>query len=149
MFQNEQVCATLGGILTNAGSDDALQRNLDHWDQHGFGIWHFFDRQTEEFVGRAGLRHVTEGSSEIELSYTVMSEFWNQGYATEMSRQTLDVGFKELQLTEVVTFTLPPNVASRRVMEKLGFAFEREGTHADLPHVFYRMTAQQFRRATD
>ena len=39
----------------------------------------------------------------------------------------------------VVSFTLPGNLASRRVMEKLGFRFERETTYAGLPHVLYRL----------
>jgi ribosomal-protein-alanine N-acetyltransferase len=146
MFQDERVCATLGGVLTDARCDRALRRNLDHWDQYGFGIWHFFDRQTDAFVGRAGLRHhQTDNGSSIELSYTVMPEFWNYGYATEMSARILEVGFGELRLEEVICFTWVSNLPSRRVMEKLGFGFDREGMHAELPHVFYLMTAGQFR----
>ena len=142
MFQDEQVCATLGGVLSDEDADRALRRNLDHWDQHGFGIWHFFDSHPHAFVGRAGLRrHETE----VELSYTVMSEHWNCGFATEMSRAVLQFGFESLPLSEVISFTLPTNVASRRLMQKLGFIFEREGIHANLPHVFYRLTEEQFR----
>jgi len=48
--------------------------------------------------------------------------------------------FARSSLTEVVSFTLPHNTASRRVMEKLGFDFEREFYHASLPHVLYRLT---------
>lgn len=150
MFQDERVCATLGGVLTDARCDRALRRNLDHWDQYGFGIWHFFDRQTDAFVGRAGLRHhQTDDGSNIELSYTVMPEFWDHGYATEMSARILEIGFGELRLQEVICFTWVTNLPSRCVMEKLGFVFEREGIHAELPHVFYRMTAGQFRRSCD
>jgi RimJ/RimL family protein N-acetyltransferase len=148
MFQDERVCATLGGVLTDARCDRALRRNLDHWERHGFGIWHFFDRQTDAFVGRAGLRHhQTDSGRNIELSYTVMPEFWNQGLATEMSARILEIGFGELQLADVICFTWVTNLPSRRVMEKLRFVFEREGVHAELPHVFYRMTVGQFRHS--
>lgn len=142
MFQNEQVCATLGGVLSDEDADRALRRNLDHWDQHGFGIWHFFDRQSDGFLGRAGLRH---HEAEVELSYTVMPEYWNCGFATEMSRAVLQSGFELVRLTEVISFTLPTNIASQRVMKKLGFEFEHDGVHAELPHVFYRLTADRFR----
>jgi [ribosomal protein S5]-alanine N-acetyltransferase len=49
------------------------------------------------------------------------------------------VAFDVLRLPAVVTYTLPYNAASRRVMEKLGFEYEREVVHADLPHVLYRL----------
>ncbi len=48
-------------------------------------------------------------------------------------------------LSEVVSYTLPHNAASRRVMEKLGFSYEREIVHADLPHVLYRIQSPSSR----
>lgn len=145
MFQDERVCATLGGVLTDKQCDGALESNIDHWERIGFGIWNFFARDSGEFVGRGGLRHhKTETGIDIDLSYTVMADFWNQGYATEMSTRILEIGFGEFQMAEIICFTWPTNLASRRVMEKLGFVFERECIHSGTLHVFYRMTAEQF-----
>ena len=148
MFQDPIVTDTLGGVLSDERCAVALKNNLNHWRHYGFGIWHFYHSESGEFVGRAGLRRmelVPQGG--IELAYTVMSEFWNQGYATEMSREVLRVGFDVLHLPEIVTFTLPTNLASQRVMQKLGFEFDRDGEHAGLPHVFYRLGANQFRQS--
>lgn len=50
----------------------------------------------------------------------------------------LDVAFPRLALSDVVAFTLPTNHGSRRVMEKLGFSYEREIIYTGLPHVLYR-----------
>lgn len=145
MFQNEQVCATLGGTLSDEMVDRALRWNLDHWGQHGFGIWVFFWRESNEFVGRAGLRKVEiEGRPETELAYALLPAFWNDGLATEMSHEVLRTGFEELSLPNVLCFTLTTNLASQRVMQKLGFVYERDGEHADLPHVFYRLQLAQF-----
>ena len=66
---------------------------------------------------------------------------WNEGLATELGAASLAVAFGPLGLADVVSFTLPDNRASRRVMEKLGFAFERDTIHAGLPHVLYRLRA--------
>jgi [ribosomal protein S5]-alanine N-acetyltransferase len=149
MYQDPVVTATLGGVLSDERCESALINNLNHWRHYQFGIWHFYHNETGEFVGRAGLRHIelVPGGG-IELAYTVMPEFWNQGYATEMSREVLRVGFELLGLAEVEAFTLPTNLASRRVMQKLGFEFEREGEHAGLPHVFYRIDAEKFGRVS-
>jgi RimJ/RimL family protein N-acetyltransferase len=50
----------------------------------------------------------------------------------------LRLAFEELALDDIVAYTMPDNRASRRVMEKLGFGFERDIVHAELPHVLYR-----------
>ena len=51
----------------------------------------------------------------------------------------VEVAFEDLDLEEVVAFTLPDNIASRRVMEKAGFAYDRDIQRAGLPHVLYRI----------
>ena len=57
-----------------------------------------------------------------------------------MGEQILKIGFEIFKLREVVCFTLTSNQASQRVMEKLGFKYEREIMRANLPHLFYRLT---------
>jgi [ribosomal protein S5]-alanine N-acetyltransferase len=71
----------------------------------------------------------------VELAYALVAEYWNRGPAPEMARAVTDLAFERLGLTNVVCFTLPTNLASRRVMEKVGFAFERNLVHAGLPLV--------------
>jgi RimJ/RimL family protein N-acetyltransferase len=57
-----------------------------------------------------------------------------------MARAILSIAFGPLDLAELVGFTLSTNRASVRVMEKVGFAFERAIVHANLPHMLYRRT---------
>jgi RimJ/RimL family protein N-acetyltransferase len=133
---------TLGGVRSDEETRGFLQESLDHWERHGYGFWMFQTRSDGLFVGRAGLRHLQiEGQDEIELAYALRAEAWGQGLATEIARKLLTVAFGELHLDSVVAFTLPTNRASRRVMEKSGFEFERNIVHADLPHVLYRIRA--------
>ncbi len=61
------------------------------------------------------------------------------GLATELARASVDVAFGPLELEQIVAFTPPDNVASRRVMEKAGFAYERDILHVGLPHVLYKL----------
>ncbi len=83
-----------------------------------------------------------EGTREVEVAYAVVADRWGQEFATEMAEAAVDVALRILKLTSVVAFTLPSNKASRRVMEKIGFSYEREFVYADLPHVLYRLTAE-------
>jgi ribosomal-protein-alanine N-acetyltransferase len=148
LFQDVRVMSTLsadGKPLAVEQVARWLQLSLDHWDRHHYGFWAIRTKDGNRFVGRAGLKNVdTLNKNEVELAYALLPEFWGQGLATEISTAILELAFKDIGLTEVVCFTLATNLASQRVMKKVGFQFEREGVHADLPHVFYRLSAAAF-----
>jgi ribosomal-protein-alanine N-acetyltransferase len=147
LHQNAAVTATLGGMLSDAQVDQRLNDHLAHFDRHGYGLWIFHLTANGRFVGRGGLRNVfVGGHDEVEVGYALMPEFWNQDLATEIAQASVDIGFMQCALQELVAFTLPTNLASRRVMEKAGFRFERDIVYKDLPHVLYRLRhgTQQF-----
>ncbi|MGO9819559.1 MAG: GNAT family N-acetyltransferase, partial [Solirubrobacteraceae bacterium] len=109
-----------------------------HWERYGFGLWLMRDRTTGELAGRGGLQHTDALEGEpVEVAWAVMPARWGEGLATELAFTAVDVGFEALGLERLIAFTLPHNIASRRVMEKAGFTFEREIVHATLPHVLY------------
>jgi RimJ/RimL family protein N-acetyltransferase len=124
---------------TEADVLDGLSAKVEHWNRHGFGMWLLRDRETGEMVGRGGLQHTyTAGLNDVEAGWAIVPERWGQGLATELAHAGVEVAFEHLGLLEIVAFTLPDNIASRRVMEKSGFAYERDIVHAGLPHVLYR-----------
>ena len=61
-----------------------------------------------------------------------------------MGQVSLDVGFGRLGFAEVASWTLPINLASQRVMEKLGFRYERDFEFAGLRHRLYRISAGEW-----
>lgn len=124
---------------TRADVAESLRAKVEHWERHGFGMWLLRDRASGEMVGRGGLQYTyTAGLDAVEAAWAIAPERWGRGLGTELARAELQVAFARLDLLEVVAFTLPDNVASRRVMEKTGFGYEREIVHAGLPHVLYR-----------
>ena len=77
----------------------------------------------------------------MELVCALAAGYWNRGLATEMAQTILKLTFERLGLTNTVCFTLlPTNRVPRWVMEKVGFDYEREMTHAGSPHVLHRNT---------
>jgi [ribosomal protein S5]-alanine N-acetyltransferase len=116
-----------------------LEANIEQWERRGFGIWLLRDSATGEMVGRGGLA-VTQvtGAEEVAVDWSIVPERWNQGLATEFARAAVDVAFSALGLQRLISLTLAHNRASRRVMEKAGFHYDRDIEHLGLPHVLYR-----------
>jgi [ribosomal protein S5]-alanine N-acetyltransferase len=116
-------------------------KHIEEWDRAGWSLWTLRDRETGAFIGRGGLRPVTiDGVDEVELGYALRPEWWGRGLATELSSVAIEVGFERLGLRSIVAFTIPTNVRSRHVMEKVGMNFERDMVWAGMPHVLYRIT---------
>jgi ribosomal-protein-alanine N-acetyltransferase len=123
---------------SEAETREFLDRKLAHWREHGFGIWMFRD-SAGAFVGRCGIhRWRFEELDEVELGYVVRSDLWSQGYATEMGSAVMEHAAGLLGLRELVGFTLHENARSRRVLEKLGFTFERTFVDDGEDLVLYR-----------
>jgi RimJ/RimL family protein N-acetyltransferase len=146
LLGDPRVGATLGGVATPDDVDAQIASMARHWADRGFGWYAFLDRGSGALVARGG-PHATHvaGRDEVEIGWTVDPDRWGQGLATELGAASVAHAFGPLGLAEVVSFTLIDNRASRRVMEKLGFAYEGETEYAGLPHVLYRLSAASAR----
>jgi RimJ/RimL family protein N-acetyltransferase len=113
---------------------DVLPRMLRESDEPGFGFWALFETDSSEFVGWASLRK--RGDSDAELGYRLKRAAWGRGFGTEAARALIRTGFMELGLQRIVANTYEANLASRRVMEKLGLRHVRsfQITAEDLEH---------------
>ena len=117
----------------------SLNGKIAHWEHHGFGMWVLHERSTGQFLGRGGPQYTDVlGSRSVEVGWAIVTPRWGEGFATELAIASADAALRHLQLRDVIAFTLPGNIASRRVMEKAGFTYEREVLHVGLPHVLYR-----------
>jgi RimJ/RimL family protein N-acetyltransferase len=115
-----------------------LERDVSLWRREGWGPWLVHD-EDGALVGRAGLDRTTvEGRAAIELAWSVLPPFQRRGFATAAAREAIELA-RRCSLTELVALALVQNVASRRVMEKLGMGYERDIEHAGLPHALYRL----------
>lgn len=139
--------------LSRAESDAMVDRIEAHFARHGFALFAAELRLTGEFIGFIGLsipNLEAPFTPCIEIGWRLSAAHWNQGLATEGARAALYYGFETLALDEIVAFTVPANIASRRVMEKLGMTHNAadDFDHPRLPdghplrrHVLYRATA--------
>jgi RimJ/RimL family protein N-acetyltransferase len=144
LLGNAEVAAWLfprpdGGPRTREQAAEWLVDDIGHWDQVGFGVWVFFESESEAFVGRGGLRRIEIcGRPMVEVTLALLPETWGQGYATEIASKAVEAA-RTLGLTEVCGLALPTHLASQRVLEKAGLRHERDVEYAGLRHWFGRL----------
>lgn len=139
MHQDAGMMATMGGVRSTEETEEYLAINLSHWERHGFGVWILRDRATGALAGRAVLRaQPFDGRPETSLGYALLPECWGRGWATEAARALVAIGSSELGRPSLVAVTLPGNHASQRVLAKVGFTYERDVIHAEVPHRLFR-----------
>ena len=144
MHQDATTMVTLGGVRSEEQTRDYLQRFLSHWEENGFGMWLLYDRD-QQFLGRAALRRLELGGRmEVEVGCALLASFWRQGLASEIVGELVGIAFKRLKLADLVGFALPDNRPSIRILEKLGFSYEKDVEYAGRRHVLYRLTREQF-----
>jgi ribosomal-protein-alanine N-acetyltransferase len=105
------------------------------------------------FIGYVGLSPVTFAAPftpAVEIAWRLGRASWGCGYATEAAREVLRFAFEDLGLHEIVAFTVPANVRSRALMQRLGLRHDVQGDfeHPRLPaghalraHLLYRLTS--------
>jgi [ribosomal protein S5]-alanine N-acetyltransferase len=141
------IASAEGKPLSEEKIAERIQKALDHWQQHGFGSWVFRLKKDGLFIGVGGLNiHQIDGQAVVGLGYAVLPDYWNQGFATEMAGASLQFGIGILGLAEIASWTLPTNLASQQVMEKMGFRYERDFEFAGLEHRSYRLVAGEWGR---
>ena len=111
------------GTLTRAESDAQAARYQEEIAAHGFGFWAVEVPGAAPFIGFVGLHRAAFAAPftpAVEAGWRLARAHWGQGFATEAARAALAHGFGPLGLAEVVAFTVPGNLASRRVMDRTG-----------------------------
>jgi RimJ/RimL family protein N-acetyltransferase len=141
-------------VLSRHDSDALAERIAAHIETHGWGLWAVEVPGATAFAGYVGLAEPSFAAPFtpcVEIGWRLAHEHWGQGYAIEGARAALAFGFTALKLDEIVSFTVPANLRSRRVMERLGMArveaddFDHPGLpveHSLRRHVLYRIHPQ-------
>jgi ribosomal-protein-alanine N-acetyltransferase len=151
MNSDSRVMEFMPECMTRAESYLLFERINEHFRKHGFGLFAAELHQDQSFIGFVGLAvpsfkaHFTPC---VEIGWRLAADYWGRGLATEAARTLAKHAFGELALSELVSFTVPKNVRSRRVMEKIGMTHDVSDNfdHPNLPaghplrrHVLYRL----------
>ena len=137
--------------LDRPESDALAARWNEHFSAFGWGNWVVEERGGAPFLGAVGLLTIpwqARFTPAVEIGWRIASAFQRRGFAEEAARLALDFGFGTLGFAEIVSFTIPANEPSWRLMQKLGMRADGDFAHPRLPeghamrrHLLYRLRA--------
>ena len=141
MDSDSEVHRYLGGkhFTTIQQSRDNVASILQQYQEHGIGRWAIILKETGEFVGWTGFKRMVEPVNghvdHLDFGYRLTRKHWRKGYGFEASRAALDHGIRRLGFRDIYAMTHIANVASRRLLEKLGFELQEVFSY-DGPSLF-------------
>jgi ribosomal-protein-alanine N-acetyltransferase len=112
-------------------------------DRQCVGAWVITNRADGRFMGHAMLADRV-AFDEPELGYALGKVFWRRGYATEAAAAVVRYGFAQANLSRIFAVVFPENEPSWRILKRLGFSYEKDVTHYDLPLAYYALNREQF-----
>lgn len=112
--------------------------NYKEYQKHNMGRWAVCLKETDEFLGWCGIKYHPEDNI-VEVGYRFYKKHWNQGYATESTKASLEYGFKVLYLKEIFAHAHINNLNSHKVIDKCGLNFIKLGDYDGMPAKLYKM----------
>ncbi|HEV2667744.1 MAG TPA: GNAT family N-acetyltransferase [Blastocatellia bacterium] len=104
-----------------------------HYEKNGVGLWATVLKENNRLIGRCGLmRKQIDGVEEVEIAYLLDREYWGKGLATEAAEAIVKHGYAKYGFRRIVAVIHPQNVASIRVVEKIGMKYERDILYGDI-----------------
>lgn len=152
--QDPKVIEYLVGPLSHQEVQSYIDSKNAQAETRGYTIWAAELKDSHDLIGFIGLNYTDWGANYtpmVEIGWRLGSQHWGKGLATEGANAALNHGFKTVGLNEIVSFTVPENTRSIKVMKKIGLNYALEFNHPKLPldhrlskHVLYRLTREEY-----
>ena len=151
MGQDPRVMEYFPSLWTMEMVKDFISRMKIQLVEKNYTLWAVEEKKAQQFIGFVGLNEPTWEAAFtpcIEIGWRIAFSFWGKGYASEAAKAVLDYSFNELELLELVSFTVTNNLRSRKVMERIGMSRETKDDflhpkldphHPMAPHVLYKI----------
>ncbi len=137
------ICAN--GIFTLREIERRLKNEIENFEKYGVQYFPVFTLSDDELIGCCGLRPYKAEKSVYELGFHLRQKFWHNGYATECAAAMINYAFKNFNAIELKAGHNPNNIASKKVLLKLGFKYEKDEYYAPtgLFHPLYAISEIQ------
>lgn len=117
--------------------------NYKDYKLNGYGRWAVEVSADGRFIGWSGLK--LNELEQVDLGYRFHKSEWGKGYATEAAQACLQYGFEKLAMMEIIARADKENLASLKVIEKLGMKYFMEGACKTVDNAnYYRITRQEY-----
>ena len=127
---------------------EQARQNIDfirkQYLENGIGRWALVTKETNNFIGWAGLKLITEEinnqTNYYDLGYRLIRKYWGKGYATEAASASIAYGFNRLKLKEIFGMADTRNMDSRHVLEKAGMKYIETFDYKGIPHCWFNLS---------
>jgi [ribosomal protein S5]-alanine N-acetyltransferase len=146
LFANPDFMRFSLGVFTERKQTVAFIEKVMDWDRAGIpSQFAVVPRGEDVIIGYCGsFYHPEHGIEDIEIGYRLDPRYWNRGLITEAARAVRDHGFRDWDLSRVISLIHPENVSSRRVAEKNGMKVEKEITFRGFPTLVFAITQEEW-----
>jgi [ribosomal protein S5]-alanine N-acetyltransferase len=132
--------------LTGVSSVDQVREKIESflacYQVFGFGKWAVVLRESSELLGYCGIAvEQIDGNDEKELGYRLDSKYWGRGLATEAASAAIKCGFERFNLPYILGIVECENIASVRVLEKVGMRHQKITIFHKVKMDVYRINA--------
>ena len=111
--------------------------------QNGIGRFVVVLKETNEVIGWAGIKYITEPENNrvnfYDIGYRLQEKHWQKGYGLEAAKAWRDYGFNEMEIPMLVATAHVDNVGSNKILQKIGMVHKEQYMHHDLLCNWYEM----------
>lgn len=118
-----------------------LENILSQYEANDIGRFALIEKASGEFIGWSGLKLENKIRPEpyYDIGYRLKEKFWGKGFATESAVASLDYGFNTLQLPKICAGAHVDNIASNKILQKIGLKFIEVFDFEGMPINWYEM----------
>lgn len=134
-------------VKTIQESEAILKHVQKQYLENGIGRWAVIDKATQDFIGWAGLKYeknTRTGENYYDLGYRLRQKYWGKGIASEAAMEFLKYGFNELNLNKICAAAHTENIASNKILQKIGFQFIEYFDYDGMVCCWYKMAKEDW-----
>ncbi|MBT8449917.1 MAG: GNAT family N-acetyltransferase [Gammaproteobacteria bacterium] len=116
---------------------------LGDYKKFGYGRHAIVDKFSDAVIGFTGLKYL-EDLDKVDIGYRLLPEYWGRGLATESCWPMLSYGFEYLKLDSIIGIAMPENLASCRILAKIGLRFIDERDYEEFVVAYYELSKNEY-----
>lgn len=117
---------------------------VEHWQQHGIGMWMLYLKDDFDAIGYAGFRYFKntfpEFKDAVELGYILDKPYWRKGFAKEVVPACVEAGMQHYKFPRILATILPENIGSQKAAQHAGMQHSFDVDIAGLSHMVFEIT---------
>ena len=138
-------------LKTKEEAEKSIDYILKQYRERGIGRWAVIEKASGEFIGWSGLK-LNQGENETlngkynfyDIGYRFIPRYWGKGYATESALVALDYGFKEMNYDTITGIALIGNIASNKVLQKIGLIHIEDFKYKNTQACWYELNKEDY-----